>query len=378
MFVDIHYIQSVPPSCINRDDNGSPKSAVFGGAKRHRVSSQAWKKATRESFNLILPEDLIGTRTKRIVALLARKITTLSPELAASAIDLAAQCFTAGGVKVIGPNKKGNSTDSPVIPESAYLFFVSNQQIEALAHLAINAAETGEPVDKKEAKAVLKSLNSVDIALFGRMVADAPDLNVDAACQVAHAISTHRAATEFDYFTAVDDEKARAEDEDAGAGMIGQVEFTSSTLYRFATINVDQLLENLGSHEVVLEAVNAFVRAFLTSMPTGKQNTFANRTVPEAILVQVRDSQPVSYANAFETPVRVKQDEGFAERSIQALVDHSRLLENSFGFTPLASLASASIQHDTDLFAGVATELRFDQLLAELENVLRPQLVVAS
>lgn len=378
LYVDVHCVQSVPPSCINRDDNGSPKTATFGGVTRHRVSSQAWKKATRESFNLILPKDLIGTRTKRIVSLVARRISELSPELADESVDLAAQCFKAGGVSVAPPKKKGNTTDEPIVPESSYLFFLSNQQIDALARLAVASAESGSAIDKKEAKAILKGLNSVDIALFGRMVADAPSLNVDAACQVAHAISTHKAATEFDYFTAVDDEKSRSEDEDAGAGMIGQVEFTSSTLYRYATINVAQLVENLGSAEVAVQAVDAFVRAFLTSMPTGKQNTFANRTVPEAILVQVRDTQPVSYANAFERPISRSQDEGFAERSITALVDHAKLLDESFGFTPVASFASSSVKHDAALFDGVAEELKFNDLLTSLNGVLANDLSVES
>lgn len=377
-FVDFHCVQSVPPSCINRDDNGSPKSATFGGVKRHRVSSQAWKKATRESFNLFLPNELIGTRTKRIVSLLAQKIIYLSPELSDSAVELAAKCFTAGGVKVVAPGKKGNTTEIPAVPESAYLFFISNQQIDALAKLAISAVASGTPVDKKEAKAILRSLNSIDIALFGRMVADTPDLNVDASCQVAHAISTHRAVTEFDYFTAVDDEKARSEDEDAGAGMIGQVEFTSSTLYRYATINIDQLTTNLGSPEVAIQAVTAFARAFLTSMPTGKQNTFANRTLPEAILVQVRDTQPISYANAFEKPVFSTKEQGLGAQSVSALVDYARILNDSFGFTPVSSLATTSIQHDSDLFRGIARELPFSQLLDGLELTLTNDVVATS
>lgn len=247
-FVDLHLIHSVPPSCINRDDSGSPKTAMFGGVKRHRVSSQSWKKATRDEFKELLPADKVGIRTKRIVSLVANEIVRLNPTLHDEAIELASACFKAGGVPVVAPKKKGNDSDEPIVAESAYLFFISNQQIEALALLAVTASENGVTIDKKEARLILKSFNSVDLALFGRMVADAPDLNVDAACQVAHAISTHRVQTESDYFTALDEEKARTPGEDAGAGMIGQVEFVSSTLYRYATINVDSLLQESGFH----------------------------------------------------------------------------------------------------------------------------------
>lgn len=376
MYVDFHCIQSVPPSCINRDDNGSPKSAIFGGVTRHRVSSQAWKKSIRDSFNTELPSELIGTRTKRIVELVAERIIELSPQLSDSAITLASDCFQAGGVKVAPPKKKGNPSDAPIVPESSYLFFLSNQQVDALAKLGIAAAETSESIDKKEAKAILKGMNSIDIALFGRMVADSPNLNVDAACQVAHSISTHRAVTEFDYFTAVDDVKARAQDEDAGAGMIGQIEFTSSTLYRYATINVTQLIENLGSKEVALIAIEAFARAFVTSMPTGKQNTFANRTLPEAVLIQTRDTQPVSYANAFEKPVKHSAESGFAELSVQALVAQARAIEHGFGLTPLSSFASTSIPHDAELFENLAKESTFSETLTLLNEDLANRILV--
>lgn len=147
----------------------------------------------------------------------------------------------------------------------------------------------------KAAKAALSRDHSVDVALFGRMVADDANLNVDAACQVAHAISTHAVATEFDYYTAVDDQNPA---EETGAGMIGTIEFDSATLYRYATINVPALLRSLGDTEATAQAVEAFVRSFATSMPTGKQNTFANRTAPDAVVVMVRPDRPVNLVGA--------------------------------------------------------------------------------
>lgn len=341
-FVDIHLIQSVPPSCINRDDTGSPKTAVVGGVKRHRVSSQAWKKAARDEFKHLLPADKVGIRTKRIVKILADEIKQRNPELAEEAITLAEACFVAGGVKVVPPKKKGNDSDEPIVPESGYLFFVSNQQIEALAELAIDSKAADRSINKKEAKLILKSFNSVDLALFGRMVADAPDLNVDAACQVAHAISTHRVQTESDYFTALDEEKARTPDEDAGAGMIGQVEFVSSTLYRYATVNVDALIENLGSVDVALKAVGAFIEAFTRSMPTGKQNTFANRTLPEVVLVQIRDDQPISLASAFEQAIGPGPEGGYSAESVKALVRRLVEIQEAFDLKAVETLAVAT------------------------------------
>lgn len=369
-YVDIHLIQSVPPSCINRDDTGSPKTAVVGGVKRHRVLSQAWKKATRDEFKHLLPAEKVGIRTKRIVKILADEIKQKNPNLAEEAVALASDCFTAGGVKVIDPKKKGNDSDEPIVPESGYLFFVSNQQIEALAKLAVDSKASDLPIDKKEAKLILKNFNSVDLALFGRMVADAPELNVDAACQVAHAISTHRVQTESDYFTALDEEKARTVGEDAGAGMIGQVEFVSSTLYRYATINVDALVSNLGSDTVALQAVSAFITAFARSMPTGKQNTFANRTLPEALLVQVRDDQPLSLASAFEQAVRPGIAGGYSTGSVEVLVKRLAEIQEAFDLEAVETLAVATGESNLKELEKVAKVTSLKSLVTDVVETL--------
>ena len=369
-FVDVHLIQSVPPSCINRDDTGSPKTAIVGGVKRHRVSSQAWKKATRDEFKHLLPADKVGIRTKRIVKILADDIKRRSPELAEEALALAEACFTAGGVKIIPPKKKGNDSEEPIISESGYLFFISNQQIEALSKLAVDSKAADLPIDKKEAKLILKSFNSVDLALFGRMVADAPELNVDAACQVAHAVSTHRVQTESDYFTALDEEKARTPDEDAGAGMIGQVEFVSSTLYRYATINVDALISNLGSDDVALQAIEAFIKAFTRSMPTGKQNTFANRTLPEAVLVQIRDDQPLSLASAFEQAVHPGTEGGYSTESVKELVKRLSEIQDAFGLEAVETLAIGTGETNQHELAKVAKVTSLKELVTDVVEAL--------
>lgn len=369
-YVDIHLIQSVPPSCINRDDTGSPKTAVVGGVKRHRVSSQAWKKATRDEFKHLLPADKLGIRTKRIVKVLADEIAEKSPELAPDALDLAEQCFKTHKDLIELPSKKTKDSEAPAIYEAKALFFISNQQLSALADLVLSATSAERTITKQEVQPVLKGLNSVDLALFGRMIAKYPELNVDASCQVAHAISTHRVQTESDYFTALDEEKAKVEDEDAGAGMIGQIEFVSSTLYRYATVNVDALISNLGSSRVALQAVAAFIEAFTRSMPTGKQNTFANRTLPEAVLVQIRDDQPLSLASAFEKAVCPDPNGGYSTASVRELVKRLSEIQSAFSLEAVETVAVGTDETDKNELSKVATVTTFKNLLNDIVETL--------
>lgn len=296
LYLDIHVIQDVPPSCINRDDTGSPKTAVYGGVTRARVSSQAWKRAMRLMFKEIFSQEQMGLRTKKAVELVAKELENLGYEGKAS--KAASEALGKAGIKI---NKK-NETDA--------LLFMSRPQAKALAELCMG----GETDDAVYVKA-LKDKPSVDIALFGRMVASEPSLNFDAAAQVAHSISTHEVKNEYDYFTAVDD---MAPEDNMGAGHLGTVEFHSATLYRYATVNVRELAEQLG--EDTAAAVKGFVKAFLLAMPTGKQNTFANRTVPNFAYITIRDDQPVNMAGAFEKPVCTRM-EGYTEKSVAALKD---------------------------------------------------------
>ena len=335
-YIDIHIIQNLPPSCVNRDDSGSPKSAVYGGVRRLRVSSQSWKRATRLYFNDLLDADDVGVRTKRVVEVLAAAIEKDAPELAENAAALAEDVFKAAKIKLSPPRGK---KDGP--QESGYLLFLSTSQIARLAELAVTSARDDEALDAKTVKKIFKEAHAVDIALFGRMVADDTDLNVDAACQVAHAISTHAAENEYDFFTAVDDEKSRSEEEDAGAGMMGTVEFSSATMYRYATVNLDMLVENLGDGDAALRALEVFIKGFCLSMPTGKQNTFANRTLPETVVVSIRGDQPVSLVGAFEEPVSEASGRGYVDRSVRALAQYTETIEKNYGLRPLSSFVVA-------------------------------------
>jgi CRISPR system Cascade subunit CasC len=332
--LDIHVIQTVPPSNINRDDTGTPKTAVYGGQTRARVSSQAWKRATRDAFATLLDSTELGMRTKRVVELIGDEITKQDPALHDRAQELAAAVLAAAGISTKAARK------ADAAPEAGYLVFLSHRQTTGLAELAVRAAhEAGENTpafNKQEAKARADRDHSVDVALFGRMVAEVTDLNVDAAAQVAHALSVHAVSNESDYFTAVDDHKNADVEEDAGAGMIGTVEFNSSTLYRYATVDVDRLRDNLGDPHATRRAVEAFVRAFVRSMPTGKQNTFANRTLPDAVLLMVRDTQSINLVGAFEEAVGQRDTGGRVAAAITRLARHGHELHEAFDETPVA------------------------------------------
>ena len=297
LYLDIHAIQSVPPSNINRDDTGSPKTAQYGGATRARVSSQCWKKAMRDYFLSHGDAGKVGVRTKDIVTYVAEKIREKD---AMKSVDEAMEMAD----KVI--NLAGVSTKDY---KAKALFFLGNKQAEELAMAALRNVQ-----DKNEIKLIMKENPAIDIALFGRMVADEPMLNEDASCQVAHAISTHAVSGEYDYFTAIDD---LSPEDNAGAGMIGTIEYNSSTLYRYADIAVHELCRQLGSKEAAISAVTLFIEAFIKSMPTGKVNTFANQTLPQGIIVTLRSDRPVNLVSAFEEPVQAKG--GYAKESMAEL-----------------------------------------------------------
>ena len=316
LYVDFHVLQTVPPSCINRDDTGSPKTAVYGGVLRARVSSQAWKHAMRKDFAENTSLD-VGKRTKKAAELVKKQILALDSELDAD--KLAKKALENTGIK---SDDKGTKA----------LFFMSTAQAKALAVLAVEGV-----ADKKQYKDALKAAPSMDMALFGRMVADDPSLNYDAAAQVAHSISTHAVKNEYDYFTAVDD----CQTDSTGAGHLGTVEYNSSTLYRYATVNVMELKGKLGAEQAA-ETVRAFGEAFLFSMPTGKQNTFANRTLPDAVYVTIREDQPVNLCGAFERAVSRGEQGGYAEASKAALAQYAQQVYASFVEAPAQSFTVGS------------------------------------
>ena len=330
MYLDLYALQSVPPSNINRDDTGSPKTAMYGGALRARVSSQAWKRAMREMFSGLLPEGQLGVRTKFVVPLIAEHIAAKREDLAEQAVDFAKAVLDATGIKSSETDRKGSDEGTLA---TGYLVFIANRELDDLADIAISWADGGvdpkkpDSKSKKDVQKAFKGIQAVDIALFGRMLADASDFNVDACSQVAHAISVNEISQEYGYFTAVDD---CAADDNAGAGMLGTVSFNSSTLYRYATVNVDALMEQLESTEATACGVAAFAEAFVRSMPTGKQNTFANRTLPNVVAVSLRDDQPINLVTAFERPVYAERDRSITQIAAERLAACAKDVEGAF------------------------------------------------
>ena len=367
LVIDIHALQTVPPSLINRDDTGAPKSAIFGGVPRQRVSSQSWKRAIRRYFEDNFEAQQIGDRSKRLPEKIALRLIDAGLERD-EAIKRVDDLFKAAGIKtaIEKPKKNDDSDDKPSpYPRTGYLLFLSQQQIDRAVEELL--AREGEKPSKGDAKAILDTDHSVDMAMFGRMVADDAAYNVDASVQVAHAIGIHGSTPDFDYFTAVDD--LAEEGEETGAGMIGTVQMMSSTMYRYATINFDGLKKNLDSADAASLAVEHFIEAFVSSMPTGKINTFANQTLPELVYVAVRDTRPVSLVNAFEVPVEAEQGASRRKVAVDRLAQEARDVESVYGFKPLAAYVMG-IGETADSFTEIAEKTTLQELTKNIGEVL--------
>lgn len=344
--IEIHALQNFAPSNLNRDDTGAPKDAMFGGTRRARVSSQCLKRAVREHFKGLvkqnqLASDDVAFRTKRVLDAITQALDAKGKpmdEAAAKArLALAAVELT---VKEDG--------------KSEYLLFLGQREISMVADViydkwdSITPAEASAEEGKKAGKAkkqaaqgadpelrkaldkVFNGGKAVDVALFGRMLADMPEKNQHAACQVAHAISTHAVDREFDFYTAVDDLKP---EDTAGADMMGTVEFNSACFYRYAVVDWEKLVANLqNDKELAAKGLRAFLEGFVVAEPTGKQNTFAAHNPPEFVVVSVRrDTAPRNLANAFETAIRVRKDESLTSKSAEAFAQKAKVLQAAYG-----------------------------------------------
>jgi len=325
-FIEFHAIQNVAPSCLNRDDTGAPKDAMFGGVRRARVSSQCLKRAARLAFTSqgLLDQDELGIRTRNLVGLISEQLTQRGHIEAQSLVEAAL-----AAVELAVKARKDQT------PQTEYLLFLGNAGVQQLINVIdANPDElTGGKIGKELKQQISDCISSnaaVDVALFGRMLADRKDLSVDAASQVAHAISTHRVDRESDFFTAVDD---WTRNDEADAGMLGNVEFNSSCLYRYAAVNFNQLVTNLGGDQQLAQrGLAAFLRASALAIPSGKQNTFAAHNLPATILIGVHNSQPISLANAVEKPVWVgEHPNGLSAASVIRLQQHATTLTKAYG-----------------------------------------------
>ncbi|MDO5671276.1 MAG: type I-E CRISPR-associated protein Cas7/Cse4/CasC [Actinomycetaceae bacterium] len=370
-YIDVHILQTLPPSNINRDDTGAPKQAIYGGANRLRVSSQSWKRATRLAFAPTEEGGNAGRRTKRLPELLTealedRGVSTEEAHKIGSAFLPALE---------IKAGRKGD--------DSSYLLFFGTGQLARFADKIVellNSDQVAQDTDPQEVikladpRKAFSSGHSLDVALFGRMVADLADLNVDASVQVAHAISTHEAEILTDYYTAVDDIVQESDDE-TGAGMIGVTEFNSATLYRFASLGLEQLVENLDQDRTTaVRGVEAFIRAFTLSMPSGFANSFAPRTRPALVLVTVRQDQPVNLVSAFEKPVPKNLQKGYEAASVEELANTYTEECERWGDTPVLTVASYRTLEDKKVKEAVEDSLGqsvpMEDLLSQVRQTL--------
>lgn len=360
MFVELHILQNFAPANLNRDDTGMPKDCEFGGYRRARISSQCFKRAVREEFRAdgLLPPQFRAIRTKRLVGEIADRIGAQGKDLEEAR---AVVKFTLGGAKL-------NVVDDD---KTEYLLFLGSREISNLVNLCVEhwdelaskvtgslPAQEGrtrrstksaskDAVPKSVRDATLRILDggkAADLALFGRMLADLPDKNRYAASQVAHAISTNRISMELDYYTAVDDLKP---EDTAGADMIGTVGFNSACFYRYSNVDIDQLTCNLqDDRDLAHQTLEAFIRASVKAVPTGKQNSMAAHNPPSFVFAVVRRSSLWNLANAFLKPVAPYGGEDLAIRSIKALDCYWGKLAKMYGDDAIVGKWAVSLEEN--------------------------------
>ncbi|WP_217230764.1 type I-E CRISPR-associated protein Cas7/Cse4/CasC [Streptomyces anulatus] len=384
----LHALHTLPPSNVNRDETGAPKTATYGGVLRARVSSQAWKRAMRLRFTTagLVPAQDLSDRTRHGVGQLAKAITALRPDLEGTpAADLAKKVLVfATGASVESPNARRTGAEGAA-PTTRETLFLGRRQIDRIADLAVQGADdiTTHLKTKANANAIKQAASSrdaVDIALFGRMIATGDNLTVDAAVQVAHALAVHRTPVESDFFTAVDD---LASGDDHGVGMIGQREFLSPTLYRHAALTGPDLAANLADYAGTMDPAQvtaAFVRVFAEAVPAGHITSYAHTTRPDVLIATVTGT-PLSHIGAFETPVETVSGGGHLAPAAERLAEHMKATDTAYGdptarswlltlnpqaTTPLHTLATR-VTNLTELAEAAAGELdrRTQQTLKE-------------
>lgn len=335
-FIQLHLLTSYAPSNLNRDDLGRPKTAKMGGFERLRVSSQSLKRNWRISdlFEQAL-DGHIGIRTKRFGNEVHETL------LAEGVKEKPAKEWAIAIAGVFGKAKK----DSLEIEQLAHIS--PSEQEDALALAKLLAAEDRAPTDV-ELRLLKKDKMAVDIALFGRMLASSPAYNIEAACQVAHAISVHSVVVEDDYFTAVDD--LNDGKTDSGSSHIGESGFAAALFYSYICINKTQLIENLNGNEVLAnQAIQALAEAAVKISPTGKQNSFASRAYASFVMAEKGTQQPRSLSVAYLKPIN-KEDQ--AAEAIKELQLQAENFDKVYG-------ACADARYEINALKGEGT---FDEL----------------
>lgn len=402
--LELHIIQSVPVACLNRDDLNSPKTAIFGGVQRARVSSQSWKRAIRElakEIDTAKGGNLFkGERTRRMVYAIQQRLVVLNfPER--SALKLA-ECVAdivetldskqdEAGFKKIKTVMFFSPAEYAAIADAIQQSDAVSENIEELENILRsierldlslknctdiehkksfeNELKEAAKQQDKAIKAMSKMLakgpiaaaiksaklnDAADIALFGRMVANDKTLNIDGVSMFAHVLSTHKADNEIDFFSAVDD----LSQDESGAGMTSTLEFNSATYYRFAALNLDELAHDTHLGDIKLnegtpdrnidvrkQVVRTFLEATIKAIPSARKNSMNANTMPDYVLGVVRETgHPIQLVNAFEQPVS-RLSGGYTSLSIEKLNQEYADLQEIWGIDALFAKAIVNRRH---------------------------------
>jgi CRISPR system Cascade subunit CasC len=362
-FTQLHLLTAYPPANLNRDDMGSPKTAKMGGYDRLRVSSQCLKRTWRTSDGFAEAlEGHIGTRTKEMGLKAYQQMIDkgIAHKKALEWTQPIAAVF--GKLKQIPKKEKEALKKLPADSaerikkelgeiEIEQLAYFDTQEKQAILNLAGAIAEREEEASTDELNLLRQKVTDVDIALFGRMLASSPVFNIEAACQVAHAISVHPIIIEDDYFTAIDD--LNGGQEDAGASHIGETRFAAGLFYSYICINRELLIENLNGDEALAnKAIRALTQAAVKVAPEGKQNSFASRAYASYVLAEQGNQQPRSLSVAYLKPIMDRESKDFMADSITALVTQRDNFDQVYG-----ACSDSHYQMDASKVEGSLAEL---------------------
>jgi CRISPR system Cascade subunit CasC len=396
--MELHIIQSVPVACLNRDDLNSPKTAVFGGVQRARVSSQSWKRAIREMAKEIATEEksnlFNGDRTRRMVYTLVTRlkereipanVAIAIAERIADIVETLDSKVDSDGYKKIKTVMFFSKAEYDAIADAIAVSDDAKSSVDALEKALIEENDKdrekalkamGKLLEKGAIAKVIKSAqlkDAADIVLFGRMVANDPSLKVDGASMFAHILSTHKADNEIDFFAAVDD----LNKDETGAGITSTLEFNSATYYRFAALNLDELAkdDHLGdivedgqpirSIETRKQVVKTFLKATIQAIPSARKTTMNGNTLPVYVLGIVREKgHPIQLVNAFENPVRPSM-KGFAVESINRMNIEYSDLKDTWGIDHVFAKAvvKGSLKEETKKDLGSIETCSMEELI---------------
>ena len=374
MLYEIHMLKNYPPVNLNRDDSGSPKTCMFGGTMRGRISSQCLKRTwrTSEFFRTEIGEEKLGIRTRRFPTLVGDKLKQMGIDQ--EYIEAIKPHLTGFGTKDGKETKDGIST--------AQTIFYSPQDIDEAAiavKAALDSCKSIKDVKKLKAKDLEKMMKdanirpiTLDIALFGRMVTSNAFRDVEASMQVAHAISTNKVTVESDYFTAMDDLLNGENLEEKGSAMIGDTDYNSSCYYMYASLDCDALKENLkdvkDADVLIKKAIPTLLRTMIFTNPSGKQNSFAGHILPSVVMVECKDVKiPISMVNAFVEPLETRDP---LKESIRKLAEETDMVSRNYNIPIKERLWFSVDKYDISPECATKVVSNLEELMVDVSSTL--------